>query len=145
MNKEQFLKELEEIKKDYTEHDWDGYGAMPLNKASAEFAEKFIYETIQLYSSLDYPELEVEPCGDLGFKWANYGNHLVVSIDAYGKISYCLRREDGTKSRGDNMYYGKGIHQFIIGCFLEILAEKEGESSGLFFGLSRASVKKIDN
>jgi hypothetical protein len=123
-NKEQFLKELEEIKRDYTEHDWDGYGALPLNKTSAEFAEKFIHEVIELYPSLPYPELDVHPDGDLGFDWAKDGTQLVMSIDAYSKIYYVLSREDGTNARGNNMYNGKGIHQFIIGCFVEILGEK---------------------
>jgi hypothetical protein len=122
-NKEQFLKELEEIKRDYTEHDWDGYGALPLNKTSAEFAEKFIHEVIELYPSLPYPELAVLPDGDLGFNWAKDGTQLVMSIDSYSKIYYALRREDGTSETGNTLYESDGELAILFIPFEELLRE----------------------
>jgi hypothetical protein len=122
-NKEQFLKELEEIKRDYTEHDWDGYGALPLNKTSAEFTEKFIHEVIELYPSLPYPELAVLPDGDLGFNWAKDGTQLVMSIDSYSKIYYALRREDGTSETGNTLYESDGELAILFIPFEELLRE----------------------
>jgi hypothetical protein len=115
-NKEQFLKELEEIKRDYTEHDWDGYGALPLNKTSAEFAEKFISETASIYPDLPYPDLAVEPDGSLGFDWQLDEYWLCISIDERGVLHYASRGEPDVKGffHLNLMDSKSNVHQFPV-------------------------------
>jgi hypothetical protein len=116
MTKEQFLKELEEIKRDYTEHDWDGYGALPLNKTSAEFAEKFIMETASIYPDLPYPDVAVEPDGSLCFDWQLDEYWLCISIDERGVLHYASRGEPAVKGffHLNLMDSKSNLHQFPV-------------------------------
>lgn len=67
-------------------HDWDGYGALPVNEESLSRAYEFLNV---LPLSLPTPEIEVDPDGEVSFDWCNDENETFsMSISATGIISF---------------------------------------------------------
>ena len=116
--------ELEELRRDYSVPDWDGYGALPLNETSARLAEEFIKHAMELFPELPLPSLCPHPSGDLGIDWVRNSHQLVGSIGEDGVLSYVYIHSDNGRHRGSISL--KCEHTFkIIGLFCELLTEKE--------------------
>jgi hypothetical protein len=92
-----FIKDLEEIKNDYSCEDWDGYGAKPICKNSISYAEQFVALRPPY---IDFPELTPHPNGLLGMQWLYDKNHLIISIDEHKMVYYALIANDSGKHRG---------------------------------------------
>jgi hypothetical protein len=92
-----FIKDLEEIKNDYSCEDWDGYGAKPICKNSISYAEQFVALRPPY---IGFPELNPHPNGLLGMQWLYDKNHLIISIDEHKMVYYALIANDSGKHRG---------------------------------------------
>jgi hypothetical protein len=110
----QFHLDLEEVKKSCSMENWDGYGALPLNKTSVFLAERFIKSRP---SDLPYPELCPEPDGDLGMDWTINQHQLALSIDEKGLLSYAYIHPHNGRSRGSMKYDGLRIPNVIKAYF----------------------------
>ncbi|MFN7309743.1 MAG: hypothetical protein ACK5T0_00030 [Vampirovibrionales bacterium] len=111
---EQFRLDLEEVKKSCSMENWDGYGALPLNKTSVFLAERFIKSRP---SDLPYPKLCPEPDGDLGMDWTINQHQLALSIDEKGLLSYAYIHPHNGRSRGSMKYDGLRIPNVIKAYF----------------------------
>jgi hypothetical protein len=120
-----FQEQLEEIKRDCSFPDWDGYGALPLNETSVRLAKQFIKQVMELYPELPYPELCPEPDGDLGFDWNVNENKLAVSINSNYLVSYCVVFSNGTRGKGDYPYKQNEINPMIESHIEEILKKEK--------------------
>jgi hypothetical protein len=102
--KKAFLADLESIQEDYSEANWDGYGASPLSLKSLAYARYFIEHVCELWG-VSYPDLCPEPDGSLGMEWNGNGNTLIVSISSDAKLSYArLNKSQGIRSSGTYPY-----------------------------------------
>ena len=116
--------ELEELRRDYSVPNWDGYDALPLNETSVRLAEEFIKQAMELFPELPLPSLCPHPSGDLGMDWVLNGHQLVGSIGEDGVLSYVYIHPHNGRHRGSINIKSK--HTFkIIGLFCELLTEKE--------------------
>jgi hypothetical protein len=122
-----FQEQLEEIKRDCSFPDWDGYGALPLNETSVRLAEEFIKQAMELYPELPYPELCPEPDGCLGFDWNVNENKLAVSINSKSWVSYCVVFTNGTSGKGEYLYKENEIHRMIRYYITEILKKETSD------------------
>ena len=106
------LTELKKIYEEYSEKDWDGYGALPINQEAYHEAVRFL-EALFL-SWLPTPEVGPEPEGDIGFEW-NYGKNriFVVSINGTNIITYAGLLGTGNKTHGTEVFDGS-IPQTIV-------------------------------
>lgn len=76
---------LNELYRECSQPDWDGYGAAAISQDAYEEAEKIIS---LLPSSIPIPEIVAEPTGDIGFEWHKEigqvfafsvrGNHIII-------------------------------------------------------------------
>ena len=64
---------LNEIYRECSQLDWDGYGAIAISKDAYEEANKVIEF---LPSSIQMPEIVAEPTGDIGFEWYKERGHV---------------------------------------------------------------------
>jgi hypothetical protein len=65
---------------------WDGYGAAPVTRETAELAHDFLD---LLPNSLPAPEIAADPDGDISFEWrAGSRRVFSVSISESGKLTY---------------------------------------------------------
>ena len=114
------LSELDEIYRECSKEDWDGYGALPVS-------QKAYYEAIRFLKawplSLPVPELEPEPEGDIGFEW-NFGKNKVFATSVHGTnfITYAGLLGAGNKTHGTEAFDG-AIPQEIINKILRIHPE----------------------
>jgi|GEM_PF-3213673 len=90
----QILTVLEEC----SEKDWDGYGALPVNKE----AVKNLYNLLKSNSlSQVIPEVSADPDGDVSALWSTFdGNSFSISVNSAGKIYFALYLEAGPKLHG---------------------------------------------
>jgi hypothetical protein len=110
----QFYLDLEEVKKSCSMENWDGYGALPLNKTSLLLAECFINSFMEIYQpDLPYPELCPEPDGDLGMDWTINQHQLALSIDEKGLLSYAYIHPHNGRHGGSMKYDGQRIPNVI--------------------------------
>jgi hypothetical protein len=118
-----FQEQLEEIKRNCSFPNWDGYGALPLNETSVRLALEFIKQAMKLYPELPYPELAPEPDGCLGFDWNTKRGQLAISIDEDHKLSYACRL-DTLAGRGSFEYEGT-VPTVLWNYFKALLLELE--------------------
>ena len=106
------LSELKKIYQEYSEKDWDGYGALPISQQAYHEAVRFL-EALPL-SWLPTPEVGPEPEGDIGFEW-NFGKNrtFVVSINGTNIITYAGLLGTGNKTHGTEVFDGS-IPQTIV-------------------------------
>lgn len=72
---------LNEIYRECSRADWDGYGATAISEDTYEEAKKIIN---LLSSSIPMPEILAEPTGDIGFEWRK-GKGQVFAFSVRGK------------------------------------------------------------
>jgi hypothetical protein len=87
---EKLLLELDDIKKECSESDWDGYGALPISKKAINYVGQFIL----LLPNLTLPELSPMPNGRMGLEWTNKDNDLLLSINKKGRLYYTYLSKD---------------------------------------------------
>lgn len=93
------LTELQDILKDCSEDNWDGYHARPISSAAAEEASEFL---VLLLSQMQIPtEIVPEPDGSIALEWYNqHGKNLSVSFIGSNWLAYSGRFNDGTSIYG---------------------------------------------
>lgn len=72
---------LNEIYRECSQANWDGYGAAAISEDTYEEANRIIN---LLPSSIPMPEILAEPTGDIGFEW-NKGKGQVFAFSVRGK------------------------------------------------------------
>ena len=117
------LSELDEIYRECSKEDWDGYGALPVSREAYHEAIRFLKAWCRL--ALPVPELGPEPEGDIGFEW-NFGKNKVFAISVHGinSITYAGLLGAGNKTRGSEAFDG-AIPQEIINKILRIHPERD--------------------
>lgn len=115
------LRELDEIYRECSKEDWDGYGALPVSQKVCHEAIRFLKAWRRL--SLPVPELGPEPEGDIGFEW-NFGKNKVFAVSVHGTnfITYAGLLGAGNKTHGTEAFDG-AIPQEIINKILRIHPE----------------------
>ncbi len=111
-HKGRVLSELKKIYQEYSEKDWDGYGALPINQEAYHEAVRFL--KVLPLSRLPAPEVGPQPEGDIGFEW-NLGKNrtFVVSINGTNIITYAGLLGTGNKTHGTEVFDGS-IPQTIV-------------------------------
>lgn len=104
------LNTLTKYLKEFADSNWDGYGAMPIDKGSYS---KSISFSRALPKSLPLPELSIEPDGEVAFEWYNSNNRVFsVSIGSNGELAYAglfgLNKMHGTE------YFEEGLPKTIL-------------------------------
>lgn len=84
---------------------WDGYGAVPIDKESYHESLRFIQD---LPKSLPSPEVTIEPDGEIAFEWSNNKRRIFsVSIGRNGELTYAglygYNKAHGTEFFGDEL------------------------------------------
>ena len=128
--KDRVLSELKKLYQEYSEKDWDGYGALPINQEAYNEAVRFL-EALPL-SCLPAPQVGPEPEGDIGIEW-NFGKNrtFVVSINGTNIITYAGLLEAGNKTHGTEVFDGS-IPQTIVNNISRI---KPGTDSAEYSGV----------
>ena len=85
-------RELEEILRECSMPDWNGYDAKSVDRLSAGYAYRFLKK---LPKGISYPELVPEPNGDIAMIWHQRGYHLVIGVDCDGHIAWGGTGPDG--------------------------------------------------
>jgi len=86
VNLQEGLRLLEEVDEEYSEPNWDGYDALPVNGNSLLRAYEFL-QVLPL--SLPLPDIEVDPDGEVSFDWYNdSGGVFSVSIGETGRLAF---------------------------------------------------------
>lgn len=103
------LRGLYEIYRQYSQQDWDGYGAAAVSLGAYEEAVKLIN---LLPSSIKMPEILAEPTGEIAFEWWEAaGQVFVLSVGGKHRISYAeILGED--KAHG-TVYFGETFPALI--------------------------------
>jgi hypothetical protein len=110
LSRSEIIDELIEIYNECSEGDWDGYGALALEKDSIFGAVKFI---TLLPSSMPMPEISAEPSGVVGLEWHKDKNLVfVVTLINENILSYAgifgLNKTHGIE------YFGESIPHILI-------------------------------
>lgn len=78
--------ELEDMKRQASTPNWDGYGAQPIREEALEEA-RAVLEILP--SEFSLPEPSVEPDGSIGLEWhARPGWTYVLSVSGRGELEY---------------------------------------------------------
>jgi len=93
------------------EHNWDGYGALPISPTTYDEAVRFLNA---LPSWMPTPEIVPEPDGDIGFDW-NFGKNRVfaASVNGTNHITYAGLLGTGNKAHGTEVFDGS-IPQTLV-------------------------------
>lgn len=82
----QHLWALEEISREASTDDWDGYGGVPVSRAALRVALEVLEALPQ---SWPMPAISADPDGDVSLEWAANAHWvLTVSVGATGRLSY---------------------------------------------------------
>ena len=108
--KDQLFSELREIEKECSEVNWDGEGAMLVDRMTIEQAENFISA---LPEDIPLPEVAPDPDGEIAFDWIwDKGHTLSLSISPTGSLAYAWI--DGEeKGHATSSFYGKMPQRLI--------------------------------
>ena len=91
---EAFATRLEELPKKYSEADWDGNGAEPLNPEAYSAAKNFV---TWIPGDLRWADIDVDADGDVVFEWFKAKDlQCSLTFSPGGKV-YCLVKERGRK------------------------------------------------
>lgn len=84
--RERLLEDLDRLRLETSQAGWDGYGALPVNPDSYNFAKSFIKA---LPTEAPLPELSADPDGEVSLDW-QFGRRraLSVSVGATGRCTY---------------------------------------------------------
>lgn len=102
---EEASKSLNEIYKECSVANWDGYGANPVSKDSVLEALKFVN---LLSSSFPMPQILAEPSGEIGLEWYKDKRMVfAISFNGKGRITYAgifgSNKIHGTEYFGDSI------------------------------------------
>lgn len=110
---------LQELYKEYSLPDWDGYDAQPIPKAAYEEAKRFLK---MLPSGIPMPEVMPEPTGSIAFEWYQTPERvLVASISGNHTIEYA-----GLFGNGNKSYGAEGLKDVVPNTFLHLLCRLLG-------------------
>lgn len=104
------LEALIRAREEYSEDNWDGYGAKSIDKQSLENALRF---ALSIPSSIPTPDIDVVPAGQVVFTWQE-GKRLLFSviIGSRNELSYA-GLYGATKVYGIE-YFNDGIPDIIL-------------------------------
>ncbi|MDP2646570.1 MAG: hypothetical protein Q8P24_16645 [Desulfobacterales bacterium] len=98
------IEELDEIYKEFSEEDWDGYGAVALSPEAYYEARKFL---INVPTFLPKPEITAEPDGGIGLEWyKDRGYSYIVSVNGNKTISYAGLFGFESETHGKESFFG---------------------------------------
>ena len=80
-----WVQELKEICLEAASQDWDGGGAAPVQQGAHEYAVAFVSELAQ---GMCFPEVGVDPDGEVSLGWHVRRDVFSVSISGEGRLSY---------------------------------------------------------
>ena len=80
-----WVRELEETCLEASSHDWDGEGGGPVQLGAREYAVTFVSELAQ---GIRFPEVGIDPDGEISLGWQAEGDMFSVSISGEGRLSY---------------------------------------------------------
>ena len=80
-----WVRELKEICSEATSQGWDGEGAAPVQQGALEYAVVFVSELAQ---GVRFPEVGVDPDGEVSLGWQVHDEVFSVSISGEGRLSY---------------------------------------------------------
>jgi hypothetical protein len=87
---------------EYSEEDWDGYGAAPITEPAVQEATQFL---MNLPSSIPLPEVIPEPGGEIALEWYKGKKSVfVVSFCGRNVISYAGLFGENTKAYGTESF-----------------------------------------
>ncbi len=86
----------------YSQPDWNGHKANPLNKQSIEFAAQFLNA---MPRDIDLPEIDPSPRGVLSLYWKKGEYQLLLDINAEGIISYAFKASKGLAYTGRPSFF----------------------------------------
>ncbi len=100
----QVLPELEEVVRETSAPNWDGYDALPVATETFELAKDFLRS---LPASVPIPSVGAEADGMLVFEWYHSPRRILsVSISPTGELHYAALI-GASKSSGTEISYGK--------------------------------------
>ena len=112
-------RDIEEIKEECSDDNWDGYGAKPISDDACKALLGFIS---QVPASLPVPEVVPESDGDVGLEWhVNNDRWLIMSFNGRGEVHYAARFDEYTKNDGVSRLDHEQT-RFLIGLVRMILA-----------------------
>ncbi len=80
------MPELQEVAKETSEPGWDGYGALPVQSETIEYAQAFLKS---LRNEFPAPSVGAEPDGQITFEWYKSSSWtLSVSVSSGGELHY---------------------------------------------------------
>ncbi len=91
--KAQAISLINELTKECSDDDWDGYGAMALDPLAARNAEELIRA---LPDNLPMPDISPEPDGSISLDW-NRSRNQIVSVSVGSSNRFALAWLDGTE------------------------------------------------
>lgn len=98
------LPELNEVIRDISVPNWDGYGALPVNEKTIERAKDFLRA---LPSDIPAPSVDPEPDGLIAFEWYRSAHRtLSVSVSPTGELYYSALIGP-EKAYGTEIFYHK--------------------------------------
>lgn len=102
---------LDEVYKECSVENWDGYDAMPVSEA-AYFEAKKIIELLP--SMMQRPEILAEPTGEIGFEW-HKGKGFTFALSVSGKNTITYAGLIGTdKIHGTAYFSGDSLPKIIL-------------------------------
>ncbi|MBI5739160.1 MAG: hypothetical protein HZA16_00435 [Nitrospirae bacterium] len=107
---EETIESVEEIYKECSKANWDGYGANPVSRDSVFEATKFLH---LIPSSFPMPQVVAEPSGEIGLEWNNNRGYVfAISFGSKNMIAYA-GIFGNSKTHGTE-YFGEAIPPVII-------------------------------
>lgn len=98
------LKALQEVYKQYSEEDWDGYGAAPISIDAYSEAARLVK---MLPSSVPLPDIMPEPSGEIALEWYKGKKFVfVISLSGNNIISYAGLFGENSKTYGTENFGG---------------------------------------
>jgi len=101
------LKKVNKIYQKYSKKNWNGYGAMPINKNQKNIVREFIkklpdkveLKAYNLYQKLQIPHIVPDPCGEIWLIWKTKDNakKLTIAISKNGDLTYSFRNKKNKK------------------------------------------------
>lgn len=104
--------ELDELFKECSEKDWDGYEANPITKDAYFEAKRFIKSLLSI-PSFPFPEIVPEPTGEIGFEWYK-GKQQVFIVSVSGKNELVYAGLFGPNKVHGTEYFGDSLPSIVI-------------------------------
>lgn len=107
------LEELEKVYEECSEANWDGYGAMPISRATYSKARKLLR---MMPSSLPRSDISAEPDGEITFEWYKEKYFVfVISVGSDNLITYAGLFGESNKIHGTE-YFADELPEIIRHC-----------------------------